>query len=93
MCLRRVVRGHRICWDLVEGVRDRRTGKVTQKLVTHLGRDGTLCPTLDSLRRSLVKLAESPLLDPTQAPRRPPVPSAASGGWTGSGGSWAWTPS
>ncbi len=37
-----MVRGHRIYWDLVEGVRDRRTGKVTQKLVAHLGRDEAL---------------------------------------------------
>jgi hypothetical protein len=69
MCLRRVVRGHRISWDLVEGVRDRRTGRVTQKLVTHLGRDETLCPKLDSLRRSLSDpndLVSSLALAPTE---------------------------
>jgi hypothetical protein len=66
MYLRKVVRGQRIYWDLVEGVRDPRSGKVLQRMVAHLGRDEELRPKLESLHRSLAKLAESPLIDPRQ---------------------------
>lgn len=64
--LRKVVRGARSYWDLVEGVRDPRSGKVVQRMVAHLGRDEDVRPKLESIQRSLAKLAEAPLIDPRQ---------------------------
>lgn len=61
--LRKVVRGSRTYWDLAEGHRDPASGKVVQKTVAHLGRDEDIAPKLESLRRSIARLAASPLVD------------------------------
>lgn len=63
MFLRRVVRGQRTYWDLVESVREPGSGSVRQKVLAHLGRDEDLRPKLDSLQRSLAKLTATPLID------------------------------
>jgi hypothetical protein len=68
MYLRKVVRGQRLYWDLVEGHRDLDSGKVRQRVIAHLGRDEQLRPHLPGLIQALAKLADSPLIDPRQVP-------------------------
>lgn len=79
MYLHRVVRGERVYFDLVEGHRDPRSGKVRQRSLGHLGRDEQVRPHLPALITALQKITDSPWIN-----AREMAPEAA----RDFGGSW-----